>query len=41
MMQTIAADGYLYVLAITLAKVSLLLFLYRLFKVDPKFRYAS
>lgn len=41
MMQTIAADGYLYVLAITLVKVSLLLFLYRLFKVDPKFRYAS
>ena len=40
-MQAIAADGYLYMLAITLAKVSLLLFLYRLFRVDPKFRYAS
>ncbi|KAL8705639.1 MAG: hypothetical protein Q9201_001276 [Fulgogasparrea decipioides] len=37
----IAVDGYLYVIAITLAKMSLLLFLYRIFNVDKRFRIAS
>ena len=37
----VAVDGYLYILAITLAKLSLLLFLYRLFSVSTKFRIAS
>lgn len=35
---TIAVDGYLYMVAITLAKVSLLVFLYRIFHVDKGFR---
>ncbi|KAL8832142.1 MAG: hypothetical protein Q9170_005001 [Blastenia crenularia] len=38
---TVAVDGYLYVLAISLAKVSLLLFLYRIFAVDRGFRIAA
>ncbi|KAL8799503.1 MAG: hypothetical protein Q9182_005841 [Xanthomendoza sp. 2 TL-2023] len=37
----IAVDGYLYIVAITLAKISLLLFLYRIFHVDKRFRIAS
>ncbi len=37
----IAVDGYLYVLAITLAKLSLLLFLYRIFSVSTRFRVTS
>ncbi|KAL8942235.1 MAG: hypothetical protein Q9211_001479 [Gyalolechia sp. 1 TL-2023] len=35
---TIAVDGYLYIVAITLAKLSLLIFLYRIFHVDRTFR---
>ncbi|KAI4231901.1 MAG: hypothetical protein LQ352_008377, partial [Teloschistes flavicans] len=38
---TIAVDGYLYTVAITAAKLSLLLFLYRIFHVDRKFRIAA
>ena len=34
-------DGHLYVLAITLAKLSILLFLYRIFSVNSKFRIVS
>ncbi|KAI4221799.1 MAG: hypothetical protein L6R36_006633 [Xanthoria steineri] len=37
----LAVDGYLYVVAITLAKASLLLFLYRIFHVDRRFRIAA
>ncbi|KAI4248218.1 MAG: hypothetical protein L6R42_009370 [Xanthoria sp. 1 TBL-2021] len=36
-----AVNGYLYVVAITLAKASLLLFLYRIFHVDRRFRIAT
>ena len=36
-----AVDGYLYVIAISLAKLSLLLYLYRIFWVDKKFRIAA
>ncbi len=39
--QMLAVDGYLYVVAITLAKASLLLFLYRIFHVDRRFRIAA
>ena len=39
--QTTAVDGYLYVIAISLAKLSLLLYLYRIFWVDKKFRIAA
>lgn len=38
MLETIAVDGYLYIVAITFVKLSLLLFLYRIFHVDRKFR---
>ncbi|KAL9602882.1 MAG: hypothetical protein Q9219_001578 [cf. Caloplaca sp. 3 TL-2023] len=38
---TIAVDGYLYIVAITFAKLSLLLFLYRIFHVDKRFRIAA
>ncbi|KAL8764616.1 MAG: hypothetical protein Q9194_006944 [Teloschistes cf. exilis] len=38
---TIAVDGYLYIVAITAAKMSLLLFLYRIFHVDKRFRIAA
>ncbi|KAL9001423.1 MAG: hypothetical protein Q9188_005455 [Gyalolechia gomerana] len=38
---TIAVDGYLYMVAITLAKISLLIFLYRIFRVDKTFRIVS
>ena len=41
MIQTTAVDGYLYVIAISLAKLSLLLYLYRIFWVDKKFRIAA
>lgn len=34
-------DGYLYTVAITAAKLSLLLFLYRIFHVDKRFRIAA
>lgn len=34
-------DGYLYIVAITAAKLSLLLFLYRIFHVDKRFRIAA
>ncbi|KAL8677795.1 MAG: hypothetical protein Q9186_005802 [Xanthomendoza sp. 1 TL-2023] len=37
----LAVDGYLYIVAIALAKISLLLFLYRIFQVDKRFRIAS
>ena len=37
----VAVDGYLYVLAITLAKLSLLFFLYRIFSISTRFRIAS
>lgn len=37
----IAVDGYLYIIVMMLAKLSLLLFLYRIFKVDTKFRYTT
>ncbi|KAL8693487.1 MAG: hypothetical protein Q9224_003740 [Gallowayella concinna] len=39
--QLLAVDGYLYIVAIALAKISLLLFLYRIFQVDKRFRIAS
>ncbi|KAL8947780.1 MAG: hypothetical protein Q9222_005978 [Ikaeria aurantiellina] len=35
------ADSYLYILGVTIAKLSLLFFLYRIFRVDTKFRIAS
>ncbi|KAI4180408.1 MAG: hypothetical protein LQ348_005206 [Seirophora lacunosa] len=38
---TIAVDGYLYLVAIVLAKLSLLIFLYRIFHVDRTFRIAA
>ncbi|KAL8685821.1 MAG: hypothetical protein Q9218_007524 [Villophora microphyllina] len=38
---TVAVDGYLYTVAITFAKLSLLLFLYRIFHVDKRFRIAA
>ncbi|KAL8634829.1 MAG: hypothetical protein Q9228_007614, partial [Teloschistes exilis] len=38
---TVAVDGYLYTVAIAAAKLSLLLFLYRIFHVDRKFRIAA
>ncbi|KAL8865185.1 MAG: hypothetical protein Q9174_007026, partial [Haloplaca sp. 1 TL-2023] len=38
---SIAVDAYLYVVAIALAKLSLLLFLYRIFSVDKRFRIAA
>lgn len=34
-------DGLLYIISITLAKIAILLFLYRIFKVVPKFRYCA
>ncbi|KAL8642119.1 MAG: hypothetical protein Q9226_008543 [Calogaya cf. arnoldii] len=37
----LAVDGYLYVIAITLAEASLLFFLCRIFHVDKRFRIAS
>lgn len=40
-MLTEAIDGYFYMLAITLAKLSLLVFLYRIFSIDRGFRYTS
>ncbi|KAL8662642.1 MAG: hypothetical protein Q9168_008225 [Polycauliona sp. 1 TL-2023] len=39
--QMVAIDGYLYVVALTLAKLSLLIFLYRIFRVDKRFRIAT
>lgn len=36
-----AIDTYLYVLGIALAKISILLFLWRIFRVEPKFRIAA
>ncbi|KAL9577120.1 MAG: hypothetical protein Q9212_006576 [Teloschistes hypoglaucus] len=38
---TIAVDGYLYIVAIAAAKISLLLFLYRIFHIDKRFRIAA
>ncbi|KAL8647428.1 MAG: hypothetical protein Q9210_005566 [Variospora velana] len=38
---TIAVDGYLYLVAIVLAKLSLLIFLYHIFQVDRTFRIAA
>ncbi|KAL8891576.1 MAG: hypothetical protein Q9215_001440 [Flavoplaca cf. flavocitrina] len=39
--RTTVAKSYLYIVGLTLAKISLLLFLYRIFNVDRKFRIAS
>lgn len=39
--QTGVVRGYLYILGLTLAKLSLLLFLYRIFKIDLTFRVLS
>ena len=39
--QTGVVRGYLYILGLTLAKLSLLLFLYRIFRVDSTFRVLS
>ena len=36
-----ATDGLLYIVSITLAKLAILLFLYRIFRVVPKFRYTA
>ena len=36
-----AIDGLLYVVSITVAKLAILIFLYRIFQVSPKFRYTS
>ena len=38
---TVAIDGLLYIVAITLAKLSILVFLYRLFGIDKTFRYTA
>lgn len=40
-MIAVSVDGFLYVLAMTLAKLSLLLFLYRIFSANKKFRWAA
>ena len=34
-------DGLLYVVSITFAKLAILIFMYRIFKIVPKFRYTS
>ncbi|KAI4194959.1 MAG: hypothetical protein LQ346_003571 [Caloplaca aetnensis] len=39
--ESIAVDGYLYLAAIVFAKLSLLIFLYRIFHVDRSFRIAA
>ena len=39
--QLVAVDGLLYIVAITIAKFAILIFLYRIFKVSAKFRYTS
>ena len=35
------ADGLLYVVSVTFAKLAILIFMYRIFRIVPKFRYTA
>ena len=39
--QLVVADGLLYVASVTFAKLAILIFMYRIFKIVPKFRYTG
>ena len=39
--QLIVADGLLYVVSVTFAKLAILIFMYRIFRIVPKFRYTA